>query len=383
MFERLIFEVILMATVTTSYSGNGPPPGVLHGEFTLLDVGSAVSRQLGLMPDSSAVAGLAGKLHSFVNTDQAFRTSGLDGSNFRTLVISNLTPEIARELNRDQANQIRKDQQASGVGTPGNNFALGQGHRFMVNGVLVSEGGKAEAGYGSLPGTLTSTQKAALDIVGKYPELGWVKGNTELLSLGPSAIQALADVHFKAESFNKLKGVEFAASDVVTLARFAKKTNRDANDLADRVAHGNKALATDETGKVNTQVLKDLRDAEMTYMANPESLAAKEGMTAAVAKAAGNDPKKQEEGRKLEEAMGTQKKLENKSDAKVKATDAEADAMLAALNGGSKPSGSNSQKPESSSSSQAKPETPASTAAGQAKPDKAKPPKAAPPGGPK
>ncbi|MCP3439817.1 hypothetical protein [Bradyrhizobium sp. CCGUVB14] len=173
----------------------------------------------------------------------------------------------------------------------------------------------SDGGNTITPQGLTPIQKDAFNMADKLG-LDWAKNNPDLLRLGPSAIKALADVNFKAESFNKLKEVEFAAGDVVTLARFAKKTNRDANDLADHVAHGNKSLATDETGKVNTQVLKNLRDAEMNYMANPESPAAKEGVTKAVAKAAGTDPKKQEEGRKLEEALGTQKKLEKRSELK-------------------------------------------------------------------
>jgi len=91
----------------------------------------------------------------------------------------------------------------------------------------------------------------------------WAADNQALLRLGPGAIQALADVHLRQESYEHLtKDVEFKAKDVVTLAKFAKEKKVDANELSSAFSDVGKGLSRGE--KV------DLRNNTVPYMAHPD-----------------------------------------------------------------------------------------------------------------
>jgi hypothetical protein len=107
--------------------------------------------------------------------------------------------------------------------------------------------------------------------------LPWAANNPELLRLGPAAIKVLADVHLSQQTYDGLtKEAAFRAKDVVTVAKFAKETNTDPNDLGNTLKQNNRALATDENGKVDQKVLESLRDAQTEYMAAPNKPGAKE-----------------------------------------------------------------------------------------------------------
>jgi len=80
----------------------------------------------------------------------------------------------------------------------------------------------------------------ALDVINKYPELGWVKGNTELLNLGPAAMDILAQTHLRKETFKSLNDAGFSAKGSVGIASMlhehgSKDVNKDAQTLADNV----------------------------------------------------------------------------------------------------------------------------------------------------
>lgn len=64
--------------------------------------------------------------------------------------------------------------------------------------------------------------------------IAWAANQPELLKLGPAAVQILADVHLKEQSYKRLtQEAHFAAKDVVTLADYAKEKGiKDANALA-------------------------------------------------------------------------------------------------------------------------------------------------------
>ena len=171
-----------------------------------------------------------------------------------------------------------------------------------------------------------STRAAAL---ADHLNLGWAKNNPELLRLGPSAIQALADAHFREESYKRLtREALFSAKDVVTVATFAKKTRQDANDLANTIVDSNKALATGVDGKVDQRLLRELRDAETSYMADPNNQEKKNKLNETVKRAAGNDEAKKTKGEELIGKLGAQKKAEAMAD---KNTDAKVATSKSAL----------------------------------------------------
>jgi hypothetical protein len=117
---------------------------------------------------------------------------------------------------------------------------------------------------------LTQIQVQARELAIKTG-LSWAVNNREILALGPAGIQALADVHFRKESYEGLKSVGYAARDVVGLARFAKKKKLDANHLAGEITESNRAAATNSDGSLNKEMLERLRKSQTEYMARPDS----------------------------------------------------------------------------------------------------------------
>jgi hypothetical protein len=110
-----------------------------YQEFSMLEVGQAVSRALQLPAELAEIIDLTGRMHSFVNQNLELRVSGLDGASFRTLLLSNLTPEVALKLDPAQAARLRAEQEAKAnvTGASGGR-ALGDGYR-LLNGVWVRD----------------------------------------------------------------------------------------------------------------------------------------------------------------------------------------------------------------------------------------------------
>jgi hypothetical protein len=92
----------------------------------------------------------------------------------------------------------------------------------------------------------------------------WMANYPEMLKLNRSDIKAIADVHLQKESFVRLKNdAGFEAKDVVTLAKFAKKKDIDANQLAGDVADTTRILAGDDKNAKH-----EIKQAVTGYMAN-------------------------------------------------------------------------------------------------------------------
>jgi hypothetical protein len=77
----------------------------------------------------------------------------------------------------------------------------------------------------------TQTQLQARDLATKLG-LGWATNNPDLLRLGPSAIQALADVHLQKESYDRFKNGGLSDKAIVGGARWAKRTGTDYNEAS-------------------------------------------------------------------------------------------------------------------------------------------------------
>ena len=77
----------------------------------------------------------------------------------------------------------------------------------------------------------TQTQLQARDLATKLG-LGWATNNPDLLRLGPSAIQALADVHLQKESYERFKNGGLSDKAIVGGARWAKRTGTNYNEFS-------------------------------------------------------------------------------------------------------------------------------------------------------
>src|SRR5262249_26157918 len=121
----------------------------------LLEVSQAVSRQLNLPPELHAIVSLAGQLHHLVNQQPTFRATGLDGASFRTLLLNNLSPEIAKLLDPAQAAKIRAEQEARTNVVSAEAARAGVGFAQIVNGVWT--GGVGAQSGGGTPTSKTTT----------------------------------------------------------------------------------------------------------------------------------------------------------------------------------------------------------------------------------
>jgi hypothetical protein len=77
----------------------------------------------------------------------------------------------------------------------------------------------------------TQTQLQARDLATKLG-MGWAANNPDLLRLGPSAIQALADVHLQKESYERFKNGGLSDKTIMGGARWAKRTGTDYNEAS-------------------------------------------------------------------------------------------------------------------------------------------------------
>lgn len=90
--------------------------------------------------------------------------------------------------------------------------------------------------------------------------VGWAGSNPDLLRLGPSAIDALAQANFKKETFVQLKAAGYVGRDAVAIARFANETGRDANAIGSDAARVTGALPQTEA-EAHRRAVRRLMDA--------------------------------------------------------------------------------------------------------------------------
>jgi hypothetical protein len=137
------------------------------------------------------------------------------------------------------------------------------------------EGKRSSASYDDMAAHDWGSPAGLAKMRGYAMEAGipWAASNPELLRLGPSAVQALADVHFRQESYRRLTHeASFEAKDVVTLAKFAKRHKLDANKLAGQVSDDVKSIAGNN--KPLRREVKDVFVGDMTEPTNPADAAA-------------------------------------------------------------------------------------------------------------
>jgi hypothetical protein len=301
-------------------------------KFSLAAVAQAISRQLNLPPDLQAVVDLTGRLHNSVNQQLAFRSDGLDGSTFRNLVFSNLTPEIQKLLDPAQRDSARREQARNANAFSAEAASLGKGQ--WLNGQWIAGATRGDGGSGnsarfdSISGVAgkagdysSPAGQAYMRNFAAQVGVPWAANNPELLRLGPAALQTLADVHLRQDIYNRLtKEAGFKAKDVVGIARLAKEKGVDANklggDIADSVRNlsgGDKHLQRELVGAVGGYAAQfnDPRATEETKQKAFDKV--KEVVDRAVRK----DPTKKADGDKILENLQVRKQEVNYAKARA------------------------------------------------------------------
>jgi hypothetical protein len=204
--------------------------------------------------------------------------------------------------------------------------------------------------------------------------LGWAANNPDLLRLGPSAIQALADVHLQKESYERFKKGGLSEKGIVGGARWSKRTGTDYNEFSKTHEATQQALPAADQQAHSQAVEQYFKAVGSEKPPTPaEEEAAKDTFNKSMEPIKQRNPEAVQKIEREQTVLQTQLKQEkdataktDKKEATADVKDAKADAMLAALTSNS-PGSSGPQKPE----------TPPPATSSQAKPDAAKPPKPA------
>jgi hypothetical protein len=73
--------------------------------------------------------------------------------------------------------------------------------------------------------------------------LEWATHNPDLLRLGPSAMQALADVQLRQDSFQRFKNAGLSNKTIVAGARYAKRNKIDYNEASKKIEETDRELS--------------------------------------------------------------------------------------------------------------------------------------------
>jgi hypothetical protein len=310
----------------------GAPIGALARpvNFTQSQIESAVVAMMaraspGGTADAAQARTVAQLLGSYVNDPVTGIPPGtvLDGSTEFARLVLEKAPILQAQANDPAAQaalaKLAEQQAIAGTG------ALPAGALQFINGEWVrtgsgvASGGNERSGarYDGMPGTKGdwSTPQAMAEMRNLAIQQGvpWIANNPDLLRLGPSAIQTLADVKLREESYRQLtEGAQYKAKDVVALARFAKEKKIDANDLAKTITENNRAIATDPHGKIDPKILEQLRDAQTGYMARPNDPAAKKKIDETLKNLEERKPDKKPHFDKLREKLDVKREQEQR-----------------------------------------------------------------------
>jgi hypothetical protein len=193
--------------------------------FSRAEVSQAVSRQLHLPPELDAIANLSGKLHYFVNQMQSFRTASLDGADFKSLVMNNITPELMQMLDPAKQNAAKREQaeRANAFSADAPAWA-GRGPGQWINGQWVSAAAAGRGDAGSSGGGRANYQAIS------YANAQSLQGVT---TAGYARTPfAAAGVHFGTFDYLRKFDRNFTGQNILNAANDAKALGFGANDRA-------------------------------------------------------------------------------------------------------------------------------------------------------
>lgn len=304
-------------------------------ELSFTDVSRAVSLVTGLPPELQEIVNLSGRVHSKIVSDPSLRTAQLGQENIKSLIFSNMPPEVLDLMDpakRAEVQRVQAERNNATGSAYAQAFAMAGVHGALTMRDGARGGGSRETSarfdaVANIKGDWSSPagQSYMRDFAIQHG-VPWAANNPDILRLGPSAITAMADVQLKQETFQRMtKEGQFKAKDVVTMSKFAKKEGLDANDLGNTLVDSNRALATDHNGRVDHKKLEELRKAEIDVMAKPGDLDAKARLQN-VLEPYKADPAKKPHVDTLENNLRLQKDKEHGAAKKADAKRDEADA---------------------------------------------------------
>jgi hypothetical protein len=192
--------------------------------FSRAEVSQAVSRQLHLPPELDAIANLSGKLHYFVNQMQSFRTASLDGADFKTLIMSNITPELAKLLDPAQRDAARREQAEKANITSAQAAVWAGGH--WLNGQWIAAGASSRGGDGGLTGGNGGRYAGMKDIgiaSGVSPAvMSDYTRQYRGMGFGKDIISTFAEVRLNKHDFHELEQRGLKRHEIAAAARDTK-----------------------------------------------------------------------------------------------------------------------------------------------------------------
>ncbi|MEJ0076807.1 MAG: hypothetical protein WDO17_15425 [Alphaproteobacteria bacterium] len=111
----------------------------------------------------------------------------------------------------------------------------------LVAGVADSDQGGRSGSSGNRFGEISKAAIEARDIALSHG-MAWAADNRELLKMGPAAMQALADVHLRQDSYQRFKDAGLSNKTIVSGARWAKRNDVDYNEFSQSFSQNQNAL---------------------------------------------------------------------------------------------------------------------------------------------
>lgn len=173
----------------------------------------------------------------------------------------------------------------------------------------------------------TQTQIQARDLAIKSG-LTWAVNNPDLLRLGPAAIQALADVHLRQDSYERFKNGGLSAKAIVAGARYAKKNHIDYNEASKAHEEAQQSLPAADR-KVHSDAVTKFNESAGQPNAKPaDEETAKKEFNESMDKLKDRNPSAKQKIEHQQRILKTVKQEEHaataKADANVTAADAKA-----------------------------------------------------------
>jgi hypothetical protein len=215
-------------------------------------VAAAISLYLGVDSGRPEIVAIASRINL-----QGLKVSPGDNlsqnGDFRSRLLAVGGADLERLVGSDKAEQLRRDQDGQMNAVAHGRFAALAGGLGVPLWLQTEGSSKREASSGSPPSGAKYGEtywgspegQARMQAYARDSGLGWAAGHSDLLRLGPAAIDTLKDVHFRQQTFERMRHEGgFTAKDIVGLADYAKR-------------HG---LPASKLGEVSTDTVKTLGD---------------------------------------------------------------------------------------------------------------------------
>ena len=279
--------------------------------FTLTDISGALSRVLDVPPGHPAVARFAGQLEAFVNGNPDLQRSGLGGSGFQSMAMSNLPPEVADLMNPTKVQEIQRQQAERANVTSSDAAAFSKlgitalGDRATAGTTGRSAERASSASFDSIGANGNWNTPAGMAQMRDYAlqkGVSWAANNPEILKLGPAAIDVLARTGLRKEVYTGLtKDAGLSSKGAIGIADILHKNGKDPNTAGEEV----KKNLIDINNQAYTHAVDELGKVQMNPNATEEQKQAARERTRQTGEEAGKaDPTKAELVRRNNELMG-------------------------------------------------------------------------------